>query len=198
MQNLSHMPLSFGSSLWYNNKNNKGVPRVEISYYVIDAASGAHVPAQIRLATQEDFQRTVREEWQTSWLSGFIQDMALEKYALEITGTKELVGLGAYRDVPDGLLVYVEYIESAPSSNPTIKRDRKYRGIGAALLAYGVQLSVDYGYGGAIYLKAKTTEIWEHYIRDYGAEPFSRVDPYLLLLEGDAARRLFSQFLKEE
>jgi len=171
---------------------------MEISYHVMDAASGTQVPAQIRPATEEDFQRTVREGWQTSWLSGFIQDKALEKYALEITLTKEMIGLGAYRDVPDGLLVYVEYIESAPSSNPTIKRDRKYRGIGAALLAYGVQLSVDYGYGGAIYLKAKTTEIREHYIRDYGAEPFSRADPYLLLLEGPAAQRLLSQYLKGE
>ncbi len=141
---------------------------MEISYHVMDAASGAQVPAEIRPATQEDFQRTVREQWQTSWLSGFVQDKALEKYALEITPSKELVGLGAYRDVPDGLL------------------------------AYGVQFSVDCGYGGAIYLKAKTTEIREHYIRDYGAEPFSRADPYLLLLEGDAARRLFSQYLKEE
>lgn len=171
---------------------------MKISYHVTDAASGAQVPAQIRPATQEDFLRTVRERWQTSWLSEFIQDKALEKYALEITDTRELIGLGAYRDVPDGLLVYVEYIESAPSSNPTIERGRKYRGIGAALLAYGVQLSVDYGYGGAIYLKAKTTEIREHYIRDYGAEPFSRADPHLLLLEGAAAQKLFSQFLKEE
>lgn len=171
---------------------------MEISYHVTDAANGAQVPARIRPATQEDFLRTVRERWQTSWLSEFIQDKALEKYALEVTDTGELIGLGAYRDVPDGLLVYVEYIESAPSSNPTVERNRKYRGIGAALLAYGVQLSVDYGYGGAIYLKAKTSEIREHYIRDYGAEPFSRADPYLLLLEGAAAKRLFSQFLKEE
>lgn len=171
---------------------------MKISYHVTDVASGAQVPAQIRPATQEDFLRTVRERWQTSWLSEFIQDKALEKYALEITDTSELIGLGAYRDVPDGLLVYVEYIESTPSSNPTIERNRKYRGIGAALLAYGVQLSVDYGYGGAIYLKAKTTEIREHYIQDYGTEPFSRADPYLLLLEGAAAQKLFSQFLKEE
>lgn len=171
---------------------------MEVSYHVTDAAGGTKIPAQIRPATREDFLRTVQEQWQTSWLSGFIQDKTLEKYALEISDTHELVGLGAYRDVPEGLLVYVEYIESAPSSNPTIERERKYRGIGAALLAYGVQLSVDYGYGGAIYLKAKTTEIREHYIRDYGAEPFSRADPYLLLLEGAAARKLFSQFWKEE
>ena len=54
------------------------------------------------------------------------------------------------------------------------------------------------GYGGAIYLKAKTSEIREHYIRDFGAIPFSRLDPYLLLIDGEAARELFSQYLKEE
>lgn len=117
---------------------------------------------------------------------------------MEIAGTGELIDLGAYRNMPEGVLVYVEYIESAPSSNPTITRDRKYTGIGAALLAFGIQLSIDYGYGGAIYLKAKTTEIREHYIRDFGAIPFSRYDPFLLLIDGDATRELFSQYLEED
>jgi hypothetical protein len=171
---------------------------LKVAYYVINTADGDSIPAQIRPAAQADFLRTVQEQWQTSWLSDFIQDESLEKYALEITDTQELLGLGAYRDMPEGILVYVEYIESAPHSNPTISGHRKYRGIGAVLLAYGIQLSIDYGYGGAIYLKAKTTEIREHYIRDYGAVPFSRVDPYMLLIEGSAARELFTQFLKEE
>ena len=35
-------------------------------------------------------------------------------------------------------------------------------------------------------------------IRDFGAIPFSRLDPYLLLIDGEAARELFSQYLKEE
>ena len=47
-------------------------------------------------------------------------------------------------------------------------------------------------------IKAKTSEIREHYIRDFGAIPFSRLDPYLLLIDGEAARELFSQYLKEE
>lgn len=114
---------------------------------------------------------------------------------MEIAGTGELIGLGAYRNMPEGVLVYVEYIESAPSSNPTISRDRKYMGIGAALLAFSIQLSIDYG--GAIYLKAKTTEIREHYIHNFGAIPISRYDPFLLLIDGDAARELFSQYLEE-
>ena len=112
--------------------------------------------------------------------------------------TGELVGLGAYRDIPEGVLVYVEYIESAPHSNPTLSGARKYRGIGAALLAYGVQLSVDFRYGGTIYLKAKTSEIREHYIQDFGAIPFSHRDPFLLLIDGEAAKNLLFQFMKEK
>ena len=106
--------------------------------------------------------------------------------------------MGAYRDVPDGILVAVEYIESAPNSNPTLTSSRKFRGIGAVLLAFGIQLSIDYGYGGTIYLKAKTSRLREHYIQDFGAIPFSHVDPFMLLIDGAAAKSLFSRFLEEE
>ena len=38
--------------------------------------------------------------------------------------------------MPEGVIVYVEYIESVPHSNPAqTGRLKKYRGIGAALLA---------------------------------------------------------------
>lgn len=167
------------------------------AYYVVDTATGAKVQATIRPASQNDFLQTKNGQWQTSWMSKFIQQDALEKYALELNDTKELVGLGAYRDVPEGILVAVEYIESAPDSNPTQTNSRKFRGIGAALLVFGIQLSIDYGYGGAIYLKAKTSAIREHYIRDFGAVPFSHVSPCMLLIDGDAAKNLFSQFLEE-
>lgn len=168
------------------------------AYYAIDTSTGNAASVCVHPATQQDFARTVQEHWQTNWQSAFIQQEDLEKYAFEISSTQELIALGAYRNMPEGVLVYVEYIESASSSNPTISTQRKHSGIGAMLLAYGIQLSIDYGYGGAIYLKAKTSEIREHYIRDFGAIPFSRIDPFLLLIDGDAARALFSQYLKEE
>lgn len=167
-------------------------------YYVLSANGRAKYAANIRPASHRDFIRTEKESWQTNWLSDFIQDSALEKYALEITGTDEVVGLGAYWNMPEGVLVHVEYIECAPSSNPTLTHCRKYVGIGATLLAFGIQLSIDYGYGGAIYLKAKTTEIREHYIRDFRAIPFSRHDPFLLLIDGDATQELFVQYWEEE
>jgi len=152
----------------------------------------------VRKATGSDFIKTVSEHWQTNWQSSFIQSDDLEKYALVIKSTNELVGLGAYRNMPEGVLVYVEYIESAPCSNPTLTKTKAYLGIGAALLAYGVQLSIDYGYGGTIFLKAKTSELREYYIKNFGALPFSRRDPFLLLINGEASLALFSQYLKEE
>ena len=88
-------------------------------YYVLDSASGSQLPAVIRKTMHADFERTVAEGWQTSWLSEYIQQDELEKYALEIAATKELICMGD-RKMPDGMLVYVEYIESAPRSNPTI------------------------------------------------------------------------------
>ena len=83
---------------------------MKVEYYVTDATTGIPVWAEIRKATQFDYKKTVEEQWQTSWLSDFIQTDSLEKYALEIAATGELVGLGAYRDMPEGVLVYVEYI----------------------------------------------------------------------------------------
>jgi hypothetical protein len=46
-------------------------------------------------------------------------------------------------------------------------------------------------------LEAKTFELWKHYIQDFGAVPFSHADPFILLIDGDAARNLFSLFLEE-
>jgi len=37
-----------------------------------------------------------------------------------------------------------------------------------------------------------------YYIRDFGAIPFSRIDPFMLLIDGDAAYQLLAQYFKEE
>ena len=45
-------------------------------------------------ATAVDFEKTALEHWQTDWRTDYIQNAALEKYALEVDGTRDLVGLG--------------------------------------------------------------------------------------------------------
>ena len=71
-------------------------------YYIIDSQPNEQIPASIREATAADFERTAQEHWQTDWRTDFIQDAALQKYALDLDATKELVGLAAYRDMPEG------------------------------------------------------------------------------------------------
>ena len=53
-------------------------------YRVVDIEENAAVTAKIRSAEQRDFLKTEEDNWQTSWMSDFIQDASLEKYALEI------------------------------------------------------------------------------------------------------------------
>ena len=90
------------------------------------------------------------------------------------------------------------YLESPPDSNPTITRtDRKYRGIGRLLIAYGIKLSVDHGFGGDVVLEAKTTELANHYVNDFGAVklPSFSGAPRLLIAD-DAAKRIFFSYLE--
>ena len=47
-------------------------------------------------------------------------------------------------------------------------------------------------------MKAKTSELREYYIRNFGAIPFSHADPFMLLIDGEAAKSLFLKFLEEE
>ena len=57
---------------------------MKVEYYVTDATTGIPVWAEIRKATQFDYKKTVEEQWQTSWLSDFIQTDSLENSIQQI------------------------------------------------------------------------------------------------------------------
>ena len=123
------------------------------SFYVTDHL-GNRVPVHIRPATEEDFRRTVDDNWQTSWTTDYIRNPSLEKYAFETTETKELVALGAYFDDQPGICVFIAYAEAQRDSNPTIivkKEERRYYDIGRVVIAFGVFLSLNNGYDGTVY-----------------------------------------------
>lgn len=169
--------------------------RMYPDYYVISPA-GDRIPVTMREAQKDDYEQTTYG-WQSNWNSSYIQQPQLKKYAMETTETHELLGLCAFHDMPESVLLFVTYMESEPGSNPNITNHRAYSGIGAVMLAFAIQLSIDNGYGGTIALKAKTSELREHYIQCYGAIPFSHYDPFLLLIDGEAAQNLFVKYLKE-
>ena len=67
------------------------------------------------------------------------------------------MALGAYQISGHHAYVYIVYLESAPHSNPTItiEAERKYYGVGAAMIAFGIKYSIDHGCRGDVVFEAK-------------------------------------------
>lgn len=156
------------------------------------------IPVSILPMSVQDAIQTDNEPlWQTSWTSEYLSDPRLEKYAVRLND--ELIALGAYEIQESALVVHIVYIEAQPESNPTIAgKDRKYHGIGRLLIAYGIKLSVDNGFGGDVVLEAKTSELAHHYVEDFGAvmlPGFMSSAPRLLIAD-EAAKRIFFRYLK--
>ena len=110
-----------------------------------------------------------------------------------------MVALGAYEIQENALIVHIVYMEAEPGSNPTIVGEsRKYRGIGRLLIAFGIKLSVDNGFGGDVVLEAKTTKLAEHYAKDFGAvklPSLSSAAPRFIIAD-EAAKRIFFSYLE--
>lgn len=162
------------------------------------AKDSVRLPVVVKAMTAADAQRTNQPPlWQTSWTSDYLSDDRLEKYAVQLDG--ELIGLGAYEINDDSLIVHIVYMEAQPESDPTIVgKERKYRGIGRLLIAYGIKLSIDNGFRGDVVLEAKTTELARHYEEDYGAvrlPAFSSAAPRFLIADS-AAKAIFFSYLE--
>ena len=133
----------------------------------------------------------------------FVYDAMNQRVPVAIepmTPLGELVALGAYEISEDVVAVHIVYMESQAQSNPTICERPKYHGIGRALIAYGIKLSVDAGFNGDVTLDAKTPELARHYERDFGAllipgRERGAAPRYLICDE--AARDIFVSYLEE-
>lgn len=134
--------------------------------------------------------------WQTSWTSEYLAEEHFQKYAAKVGD--ELIALGAYEVLNRSLVVHIVYMEAQPESNPNLDDGRpKYTGIGRLMIAYGIKLSIDYGFAGDVVLEAKTTELARHYERDFGAVPLPAFDSSAprYLIADEAAKRIFFTYL---
>ena len=167
-----------------------------LQYYVTESATGNRTNIEIEAATKEDLEIT-KSGWQTVWNTDFILDPQKEKYAAK-TEDGEIVALGAYRVREGSVAVYIAYIESQPESNPTLTKYKKYQGIGKAMIAFGIQLSIDANCNGVIVFEAKTDDLEQHYIRDFGARPVASLSPdgpKTFMTAAQAANDIFSSYL---
>ena len=166
--------------------------------FVLDIG-GNEVPTYVSPATAGDLQATTK--WQTKWTSKATQDMP-NKVALRRTDTNELLGLMAYA-VDDAILaVEIIYVESADHSNANLLHAtgeaKRYIGIAKAMFAYAVQISKEAGFDGVLIFKAKTSELLEYYMREFGARQVGIYDPFRLVLWEDAAEALISEYRRDE
>ena len=172
------------------------------SPFVISRSDGSKVPVEILPANENDLLQTVEDGWQSGWNSSFLNQLDIEKYAMK-SSNGELIALGAYQIAGSRAFVYIVYLESAPSSNPTMtKHDyRRYFGIGEVMIAFGIKYSIDNGCRGDVVFDAKTDELATHYKNDFHALEVSRLStggPRRFMLADIDAWNLFSKFLVEE
>lgn len=74
---------------------------------------------------------------------------------------------------------------------------KKYSGIAKALFAYAVQISMESGFDGVLVFKAKTSELLNYYMQEFGARSVAAYDPFRLVLWEDTASDLIADFIKE-
>ncbi len=165
--------------------------------YVTDR-NGKQLYVTITPMSQADSAQTEKEPmWQTPWTSEYLAEQVFEKYAVKLDDA--LIALGAYEIQKNALVVHIVYMEAEPGSNPTIVgKHRQYRGIGKVLIAYGIKLSIDNGFGGDVVLEAKTTQLAEHYAQDFGAVKLPSLGSSAprFLIADEAAKRIFFSYLE--
>ena len=170
-----------------------------LNLYVLDAVSSEKVPAEIDPASKEDLAAT--HDWQTNWESTYARQLP-NKVALHRKDNYELLGLMSYELDERGLAVEVLYMESARHSNANLLHAageaKRYIGIAKAMFAYAVQISKEAGFDGVLIFKAKTSELLEYYMREFGARQVGTYDPFRLVLWEDAAEALISEYRRDE
>ena len=169
-----------------------------LDLFVLDAISNERIPADVEMATEQDFAAT--QNWQTSWNSTYAQTLP-NKVALHRKDNDELLGLMSYELDDRGLAVEILYMESARHSNANLVHaeggHKKYLGTAKAMFAYAVQISLDAGFDGVLVFKAKTSDLLDYYMKEYGARQVGSYDPFRLVIWEDAAERLIAEFRKE-
>ena len=154
--------------------------------FVWNTDASEKIPVMVTPSTFEDLKQT--GDWQTQWTSQAAQEMP-NKVALRRRDNAELLGLMSYTLDEKGLAVEIIYLESAGHSNAN-----QYIGIAKALFAYAAAVSVEAGFGGVLFFKAKTTELREYYIREFGAMPLGSYDPFRLIIWEDAAEHIIAEY----
>lgn len=145
--------------------------------------NGKFVPTSYSLASAHELASL--KGWKFDWTSNSFLNS--EIYKLTVDGSDEIQGLIALTDLKRSSAVYVNLAESAPHN---IGAGKKYKGVGGHLFAIAVKKSVEYGYGGYVFMDAKNIELVKHYEKTLGALLLGRPHPYRMIIDEENAMKL--------
>lgn len=92
--------------------------------------------------------------------------------------------------------VYIDIVESAPFNNPHNKKyvSKEYAGVGGHLFAEAVRESINQGFGGFVYFKAKTKLI-DYYQEHLGAVLVNHRES-IMMIDERSAKKLNDRYYK--
>ena len=133
-----------------------------------------------------------RTGWYVNW-SKFADDV--EVYALVLKGTVDVQGLVAIRYDDFARAVYIVWACTAPWNNKVKTEKQKYQGVGGHLFAIAAELSLTCGYDGYVYGDAINYEVYNHYINEFNASPFTTsVYPFRFAIDGEYTQKLMEVY----
>ena len=148
-----------------------------------NAETGEVGPTFFEKATKKELAKL--KGWKFDWLDASLDNA--EIYKLCIVGDKNIQGLIAVTDFQRDMAIYVNIAESAPHN---FGKQKKFNGVGGHLFAIAVQISLQKGYGGFVFMDAKNIELVKHYSNTLGAVLLGRPHPYRMFIDEESAARL--------
>lgn len=133
-------------------------------------------------------------DWEFDWTIPKKNGFAVR--GIKAVGDDRIQGLVALKPDSKNYAVYIDIVESAPFNNPHNKRfvSKEYAGVSGHLFAEAVRESINQGFGGFVYFKAKANLI-DHYQKELGAV---LVNPKVSMMAIDerSAKILYDQYYK--
>ena len=167
-----------------------------LQYYVIESATGKHINIEVDAASKKMIWKLPGAAGRPSGTQiSFLTSERKVRCQKSEEGV-EIVALGATYPgrKRSGLL---PTSKASPESKPTLTKQKKYQGIGKAMIAFGIQLSIDANCNGVVVFEAKTDELEQHYIQDFGTSGRISVSdgPKTFMIADQASKDIFSSYL---
>lgn len=148
-----------------------------------NAKTGEILQTTFSMATKQELKSL--KGWNFNWIDDELKSAKV--YKLTLLNDSKIQGLVALTDFSKDKAIYVDIAESAPNN---LGREKEYYGVGGHLFAIAVEQSVKLGYGGFVFMDAKSDELVLHYTQTLGATLLGMPHQYRMFIDEEAANKL--------